>query len=185
MTGTVGQLLDSEEMALQRDDHGRFRRPAEYDSAEFRADLLLRQRTSDASVRELAAETDRSKSSIATDLKRARHEERAQLDAERTLTQPVQPEHERKPRPRALVLPRSRYREGLAAVLESNEHVHLERVANVRAGLSAAGMATYETSNGRGSYDPADAQDVARVRDIIRDDDGDEAADRWLPHPGL
>jgi hypothetical protein len=83
------------------------------------------------------------------------------------------------------VLPRSRYREGLAAVLESNEHVHLQRVANVRAGLSKAGNASYQTSISRGSYDPADAKDVARVRDIIRSDDGDEAAERWLPHPGL
>jgi IS30 family transposase len=141
-------------MALERDEHGRFRRPAEYDSAAFRADLLLRQRTSEASVRELAAESGRSKSSIASDLKRARHEERVRLDAERALTQPVQPEPKRKPRPRALVLPRSRYREGLAAVLESNEHVHLERAANVRAGLSASGMARYKTSNGRGSYAP-------------------------------
>jgi DNA-directed RNA polymerase specialized sigma24 family protein len=94
LTPTVGQLVDSEEMALERDDHGRFRRPAEYDSAEFRADLFLRQRTSEASVRELAAETGRSKSSIATDLKRARREERARL-AERAVRWDVQPVPER------------------------------------------------------------------------------------------
>jgi len=27
--------------------------------------------------------------------------------------------------------------------------------------------------------------DVQRARSIIRDDDGDEEADAWQPHPGL
>ena len=85
----------------------------------------------------------------------------------------------------SFVLPPRRYSEGQMAVLESNEHAALVRQAFARAGLSRTGFASYETSIGRGSYDPADPSNVARVRSIIRDDDGDAVADAWQPHPGL
>jgi len=85
----------------------------------------------------------------------------------------------------SFVLPPRRYTEGQLAVMESNEHAALTRQAFARAGLSRNGFASYETSIGRGSYDPADPSDVHRVRSIIRADDGDEEADAWQPHPGL
>ncbi len=85
----------------------------------------------------------------------------------------------------SLVLPRRRYSEGQMAVIESNERAALLRQAFARAGLSPDGMATYQTSLGRGSYDPGDRSDVARVRTIIRADDGPAAARAWRPHPGL
>jgi hypothetical protein len=71
------------------------------------------------------------------------------------------------------------------AVLESNERAALVRQAFARAGLSRDGFASYETSIGRGSYDPADPADVQRVRSLIRADDGDAVADAWTPHRGL
>lgn len=58
-------------------------------------------------------------------------------------------------------------------MLESNERAALVRQAFARAGLSRNGFASYETSIGRGSYDPADPSDVHRARSIIRADDGD------------
>jgi len=85
----------------------------------------------------------------------------------------------------SFVLPARRYSDGQLAVMESNEHAALTRQAFARAGLSRSGFASYATSIGRGSYDPADPSDVQRVRSIIRDDDGDTVADAWQPHPGL
>jgi hypothetical protein len=85
----------------------------------------------------------------------------------------------------SLVLPARRYREGQMAVIESNERAALVRRAFARAGLNRDGFASYETSIGRGSYDPADPADVQRVRSLIRADDGDAVADAWTPHPGL
>jgi hypothetical protein len=85
----------------------------------------------------------------------------------------------------SFVLPPRRYSEGQMAVIESNERAALVRQAFARAGLSRDGFASYETSIGRGSYDPADPADVQRVRSLIRADDGDAVADAWTPHRGL
>lgn len=68
-------------MPLTRDEQGRLRTPAEYDSPEFRAEMLLRHRAG-GSARTLAAETGRAKSAIARDITQARQEEAEALDAE-------------------------------------------------------------------------------------------------------
>lgn len=197
-----------------RDDHGRITTPERFASPEFRALALALQRAG-SSIRAIAAETGRSKTALARDLRVAREEEAEAREAEKAARLARQPEPERKPGASVLVLdavgrltrpdgsivasksftlPKRRYTEGQLSVMESNERAALTRQAYVRAGLSATGFATYETSIGRGSYDPADPADVERVRDIICDDairagaseaDAAAEADAWQPHPGL
>jgi len=57
------------------------------------------------------------------------------------------------------------------AIRAARELERLTAQANLRAGLSADGMATYVTALGRGAYDVYDPSDVERVRGIIRDDE--------------
>lgn len=190
--------------------------PEQYAHPAFRVHALALQRAG-LSIRAIAAETGRSKSSLVRDLLWAREEERAAKAAKRAgVGREPDQGAERRPGASVLILdhhgdlrrpdgtrvasaqfklPRPLHRKGLAAVMEENQRI-------VRAGLSATGMAQYETPIGRGSYDPADRGDVERVRGVIRDDvrrycvaegnspevaemHADEAADNWQPHPGL
>ena len=209
-------------MAASRDSQGRIVTPPEFASPEFRGHALALQRAG-SSIRAIAAETGRSKTALARDVALAREEEAAVRAASRAERAAAVTLPESRPGASVLVLdgagrltradgsvvaskcftlPRRRYTEGQLGVLESNEHARLERAANVRAGLSPDGFASYETPIGRCSYEPADPRDVARVRSIVRSDwyryrlaEGDseevaqvfadEQADVWQPHPGL
>ena len=74
-----------------------------------------------------------------------------------------------------------RSRDGLSRVLNDNDRSRLLERVNVRAGLTPAGYASAVTRIGRYSYDVRDPADVERVRMLIRQDDGDAAADAWQP----
>ena len=192
-------------MASIRDDHGRIKTPRRFASPDFRAHALTLHRAG-LSIRSIAAETGRSKTALARDLALARQEEaaeKARARAERASVA-VQPE----PRPGASVwrgepgyglrrvrggsvldaIPLARvnhYTPAQEVVRTEREYERLMIAQCRRAGLSGTGFATYETSIGRGSYDPDDLADVQRVREIIRAEDGATAADAWEPHPGL
>ena len=175
-----------------------------------------------ASTRALAAEIPgRSHSSIARDLALAREEERERLAAERDveaakIMPPPDPELDRKPGARVMLgvpgvgltdvhgravaaaehLGRLRRRavssDAATAVRAERELERLAMQANVNAGLSPDGMATFKTPVSRGSYDPADPDEVQRVRRTIREDVmiagaseelADHLAQTWQPHP--
>ncbi len=206
-------------MASTRDAQGRLRTPARYDTPEWREEILLRHKGG-ASVRHLAAETGRAKSAIARDLARAREEERAARAADRDAAaakfRPPDPELNRKPGASVmlgvpgvgltdvhghalaaaehlgLLKRRANSSDAATAVRAERELERLTAQANLRAGLSPDGMATYETPLGRGGYDPADPDEVQRVRRTIREDVqragadeelADYLAQTWQPHP--
>ena len=163
------------------------------DTAEYRAELLLRQRAGKASVRALAEEIGRSKSWTARALALAREEERAAFEAEQA-ARCAKPKPDPDPKPGFKVwvldnhglhrggaaIDRERFNrlsrranssDAATAIRAARELERLTAQANLRAGLSADGMATYVTALGRGAYDVYDPSDVERVRGIIRDDE--------------
>jgi hypothetical protein len=192
-------------MAAIRDSHGRIMTPPEYASAEFRAHALVLQRAG-SSIRSIAAETGRSKTALARDLALARKEESTENTRARAERAAAAVQRESRPgayvwlgepgyglrRVRggsvlaAIPLPHVReYTPAREVVRAEREYDRLMLAACRRAGLSDTGFATFATSISRGSYDPDDPADVERVRLIIQDEDGDEAAHAWMPHSGL
>ena len=87
-------------MPALRDDRGRLRTPPEFDSPEYRAAVLAMSK-SGASIREIAADTGRSKSAIAKDLSIAKSEAAADKaearEARRIEAASVAPELETRP----------------------------------------------------------------------------------------
>lgn len=169
-----------------------FKPDPRFDSPEWRADLLLRQRSTKASVRRLAEETPgRSRSAIAEDLALARREEAiahhqavsAAKARSEGRTRPGEPE---KPgyqvwlqdqragavRPDGSHVPVGpRYRDDdVTALRQRNEERRMIADANLLAGLSPDGFALLQTPLGQTNYDPLDPSDVERARTNLRDD---------------
>ena len=186
-----------------RSSGGAFERTAPA-TPEYFEELLPRHQAGD-SIRTIAADTGRSRASIARDLARARREERAArepapvevVEPEVGEPEPEPAEHpaERRPGARVFVaddpdlgsgttvgrlFQRERSSDAQTAARAARELDRLTRRVNLRAGLSPQGDAAYETSTGRGSYDPFDVGDVRRVFRLIDSEDGLDAAKRFL-----
>jgi len=162
-----------------------------FNSPEYRADLLLRQRAGKLTVRQLAEETPgRGRTAIAEDLALARREEAiARLEAVSAAKarsrreRPSEPVEKpaayvwlQDPAVGAVVRPDGshvgvRYDDSdVTALRQRNEERRMIADMNVNAGLSPDGFAVLETPLGRLNYDPLDVQDVKRARAYLRDD---------------
>ena len=170
-----------------------FKPDPRFDSPEWRADLLLRQRSTKASVRRLAEETPgRSRSAIAEDLALARREEaiarhqavsaaKARSEGRTRPGEPEKPGYQvwlQDQRAGAVVRPDGshvpvgpRYRDDdVTALRQRNEERRMIADANLLAGLSPDGFALLQTPLGQTNYDPLMPDDVARARACLRDD---------------
>jgi hypothetical protein len=196
------------EMAQLRAPDGRVAPDPRFDSKDARAALLL-EHLAGNSTRVLGVKYGLSKTAIANYLKTARVEEAARKAAIRAGKAAAAPSPQPRRPVNIFVLTSGvdlRGREGqvlaseegfrltrranssdaATAVRAERELERLVKQANLRAGLSPQGTALIKTPGGtRTSYQPDDPADVERVRGIIRDESGDEAADNWQPHPGL
>lgn len=161
-----------------------------FDSPEWRAELLLRQRAGKLTVRQLEEDTPgRGRTAIAEDLALARREEQmGRLEAVNAAKRRSERRRAPEPAPKsgaqvwlidhlhgAVVRPDGsqvgvRYDDSdVTALRQRNEERRMIADANVLAGLAANGLARLETPLGALNYDPL-PDDVERVRGLLRED---------------
>ena len=82
---------------------------------------------------------------------------------------PPSPQRRVRRPPEPSVSARRRSGSGYAAFLDRRDYERSVREANLRAGLSPDGFCVFEYPGGRGTYEPGDPADVARVRKLMAD----------------